>query len=151
MGRKDRYETHVAPRLEEIKKLVIDLNERQIAKALGVSQTAFTRYKKNHPELVEALHAGTQMLCVELKEALRKKARGFTYKEKKTIRKVEGGQVVAVQVEEYEKYAPPDTGAIHLLLKNYDEDWRNEDAATMELKRRTVETAERKAEGSEWS
>ena len=151
MGRKDKYEEYVAPRLEEIKKLVIDLTENQIAQVLGIAPRSFARYKVAHPELREALKAGTEMLVCELKDALRKKARGFTYKEKKVITKEEGGVVVSVQTEEYEKYAPPDTGAIHLLLKNYDKEWRNDDAATMELKRRTVETAEKKAEGSEWA
>lgn len=151
MGRKDRYEEYVAPRLEEIKKLTVDLTENQIAQVLGVSSRSFQRYKVAHEELREALKAGTEMLVCELKDALRKKARGFTYKEKKTIRKIEGGEVISIQVEEYEKYAPPDTGAIHLLLKNYDKDWRNDDAATMELKRRTVETAEKKAEEAGWS
>lgn len=151
MGRKDRYEEYVAPRLEEIKKLTVDLTENQIATVLGISSRSFQRYKVAHEELREALKAGTELLVCELKDALRKKARGFTYKEKKTIRKLEGGEVISIQVEEYEKYAPPDTGAIHLLLKNYDKEWRNDDAATMELKRRTVETAEKKAEGSEWA
>lgn len=151
MGRKDRYEEYVAPRLEEIKKLTVDLTENQIAQVLGISSRSFQRYKVAHEELREALKAGTELLVCELKDALRKKARGFTYKEKKTIRKIEGGEVVSIQVEEYEKYAPPDTGAIHLLLKNYDKDWRNDDAATMELKRRTVETAEKKAEEAGWS
>ena len=151
MGRKDRYEEYVAPRLEEIKKLTVDLTENQIAQVLGISSRSFQRYKVAHEELREALKAGTELLVCELKDALRKKARGFTYKEKKTIRKIEGGEVISIQVEEYEKYAPPDTGAIHLLLKNYDKDWRNDDAATMELKRRTVETAEKKAEEAGWS
>ncbi len=151
MGRKDRYEEYVAPRLEEIKKLTVDLTENQIAQVLGISSRSFQRYKVAHEELREALKAGTELLVCELKDALRKKARGFTYKEKKTIRKIEGGEVTSIQVEEYEKYAPPDTGAIHLLLKNYDKDWRNDDAQTMELKRRTVETAEKKAEEAGWS
>lgn len=150
MGRKDRYEEYVAPRLEEIKKLTVDLTENQIAQVLGISPRSFQRYKVAHEELREALKAGTELLVCELKDALRKKARGFTYKEKKTIRKIEGGEVTSIQVEEYEKYAPPDTGAIHLLLKNYDKDWRNDDAATMELKKRQVEVMEKKAEDASW-
>ena len=44
----------------------------------------------------------------------------------------------------------PDTGAIHLLLKNIDPNWRNDDATTLELKKRQTEIAEKKADAAEW-
>ena len=65
---------------------------------------------------------------------IKQKAKGFHYTEtKKTIRDVNG--VKTQVVEQLEKYSPPDTGAIHLLLKNLDEDWRNDDKPTMDLKK----------------
>ena len=53
-------------------------------------------------------------------------------------------------MEEYEKYAPPDTGAIHLLLKNIDPNWKNDDDRTYELKKKQVEIAEKKADDTNW-
>ena len=89
------------------------------------------------------------MKFYRLKSALKKKAKGFYYKEtKRTIRDVDGTKTQVV--EEYEKYAPPDTGAIHLLLKNIDPNWRNDDKETMELKKRQVDIAEKKAEDANW-
>ena len=80
---------------------------------------------------------------------MRKKAKGFYYTETKTTQKRENGKQVVV-VEKYEKYAQPDTGAIHLLLKNLDPKWRNDDAATYDLKRRQTEVAEKKQEAADW-
>ena len=144
------YDKKVAPHLEEIKEWVGLLNKDQIAKRLGIGRRTLYRYASEHEELQKCLDEGTEKLIEELKSALKMKAKGFHYKEKKTtIRNVDG--VKTQVVEEFQRYSPPDTGAIHLLLKNLDEDWRNDDAATMELKRRTVETAEKKAEEAGWS
>lgn len=53
-------------------------------------------------------------------------------------------------VIETKKYAPPDVGAAHLLLKNLDKNWRNDDAATMELKRKQVDLTQKKIEKDMW-
>lgn len=53
-------------------------------------------------------------------------------------------------IEEYERYSPPDTGAIHLLLKNLDPSWRNDDQATMNMKREKLELEKQKAEQDNW-
>ena len=149
MGRKSKYESHVLPYLEDIKKWYLTESEGQIAKRLGISPDTFCDYKAAHAELAEALRHGRENLIAELKDTLRKKAQGFTYKEtKRVIRK--DGEREQKYVEEYERYALPDTGAIHLLLKNLDPEWRNDDAATMELKRSKAELEKQKAEVENW-
>lgn len=149
MGRKSKYETHVKPYLEQIKRWYLTENEGQIAKRLGVSRDAFCDYKIQHEELAEALQKGRESLITELKDTLRKKAQGFTYKETKRVVRKDGDREQRY-VEEYERYALPDTGAIHLLLKNLDPEWRNDDAATMELKRNKAELERQKAEAENW-
>ena len=149
MGRKNKYETNVKPYLNDIPKWYETLTEAQIAKKLGVSVASFENYKSQYPELVECLQTGKEILIEELKDSLKKKAKGFHYKEtKKTIRDVNGQRTQVI--EEYEKYSPPDTGAIHLLLKNLDETWRNDDKATMDLKREKLELEKKKAEEENW-
>lgn len=148
-GRKGRYETHVQPFLNDISVWYAELTEEQIAKKLGVSQASFERYKKQYPELTEALSKGKDDLVGELKTALKKKAKGFFYTETKTTVREEGGKRTQV-VESYKRYAIPDTGAIHLLLKNLDPEWRNDDAATLELKRNKAELERQKAEAENW-
>lgn len=149
MGRKNKYETHVQPHLKEISQWYESLTEAQIASKLGISVASFENYKLKHKELVEALKTGKETLIEELKTSLKMKAKGFHYKEtKKTIRKIKG---VSTQViEEYERYSPPDTGAIHLLLKNLDDSWRNDDKETMDLKRQKMELEKQKAENDNW-
>jgi hypothetical protein len=145
MGRRNKYETHVLPKLDKVKEWVSDYTERDIAKMLGITQQSFENYKKAYPELQEALRKGKEELILDLRNTLKRKAKGYTYTETKTVTREENGKKTTV-IEKYEKYAQPDTGAIHLLLKNLDPTWRNDDAQTMELKRRQVELAEKKAE-----
>ena len=145
MAQKGKYETHVKPRLKEIAEWYEFYTEGQIAKKLGITQRTFTSYKKNHAELQEALISGRDALITDLKKTMKQKAKGFTYTEtKRTIREIDGKRTVLI--EEYERYAQPDTGAIHLLLKNLDETWRNDDKATMDIKRGQLELAREKEE-----
>lgn len=150
MGRKGKYETHVEPRLHEVSKWICTMTEGQIASKLGINQSTFQRYKNKHPELAEALVEGIGNLKVELKETLKKKAQGYTYEEEKTTRKIEGGKVIAITKETYKRYAQPDTGAIHLLLKNIDEEWRNDDKTSVDLKKRQLDLTEKRVEQGEW-
>ena len=149
MGRKSKYETHVRPFIDDIKKWIIDLNEGQIAEKLGITQASFDKYKKEHEELREALIKGKQDLVFELKDTLKKKAHGFYYTETKTYIRHENGTDVKT-IEKHEKYAQPDTGAIHLLLKNLDKDWHNDDSITLEMKRLQAEIDKEKLEMQKW-
>ena len=149
MARTDKYYTNVQPNLDKIPKMLETMNEMQIAKALGIAKSSFENYKRQHPELREALAKGREGLVQELKDTLRKKAKGFYYTETKTTQRKENGKNVVV-VEKYEKYAQPDTGAIHLLLKNYDDNWRNDDKATVDLKKEQLELAKQKQEDANW-
>ena len=150
MGRKSKYESHVLPHLSEIENWCQDYDERQIATGLlGISVSAFEKYKREHPELVDALKKGRQVLVSDLKASLKKKAKGFYYEETKTSIRQEGGKEVKI-IEKYKKYAQPDTGAIHLLLKNYDPTWTNDDQTTIDMKREQLELAKQKAENDNW-
>lgn len=150
MGRKSRYDTHVKPYLNQIQEWYSDLDEKQIAvDKLGIAVSTWEKYKKEHEELRNALKEGRQNLVSELKASLKKKAKGFYYEETKvSVREIDGKK--AKTVETYKKYAQPDTGALHLLLKNYDDNWHNDDKATLDLKKKQVELSERKLEQDEW-
>ena len=150
MGRKDRYETQVQPRLSEIPEMVGTMTEEQIAKQLGISRRSFERYKQQHEELRDALKKGREDLVRDLKMTLKRKAKGFFYTEKKTTVRESEREGKTVTVETFEKYAQPDTGAIHLLLKNLDETWRNDDRETMDLKRQRLEMEKEKNEAQNW-
>lgn len=150
MGRKNKFETHVKPHLGEIPKWYETMTEGQIAKKLGIAPSTFELYKTKYPELVESLCQGKEILADDLKDSLRKKAKGYYYTETKRtfIENESGEQIGSVKVEQTEKYAAPDTGAIHLLLKNIDDHWRNDDKVTVDLKRKKIELDEQKMEES---
>ncbi len=149
MGRKGKYETNVQPYLKNITKWLGEMTEREIAHKLGVAVSTWENYKNEHCELAEALRKGRKSLADELKETLRMKAKGFHYVETKTVEKTVNGEPVTI-VETYKRYSIPDTGAIHLLLKNLDDNWRNDDAATMEIKKQKMELEKEKAEAENW-
>lgn len=138
-GRKNKYDTYIKPNLDKIKKLASTCTEKDIAKQLGVSLSSFMEYKNKHVELANVIKEGRQSLIVDLKSALVKKALGFF--ETDTI-KTEGfnknGDIVST-TQTHKKYYAPDTGAAHLLLKNYDrdnwaEDWHKREIQDEELK-----------------
>lgn len=149
MGRKNLYETLVQPKLKEIPEMVGTMTEEQIAKRIGISRRSLEKYKQQHEELRAALLKGREDLVQDLKTTLKKKAQGFYYKETKTTIRKDGDKTIKV-IEEFEKYAQPDTGAIHLLLKNLDETWRNDDRETMDLKRQRLEMEKEKSEANNW-
>ena len=145
-GRPNKYETHVKPRLEDIKKFCTYMTEKQIAETLGVAYSSWNEYKLKYPELMESLKKGRESLVLELRSTLIRKAKGFNYSEKKIIR--ENG--VVVREEEYQKASLPDVAALNLLLKNYDaEHWSN-DPAVLEVRKKELELKEKQIENNDW-
>ena len=71
------------------------------------------------------------------------------YEETKTTQRKEGGKTT-VTVEKFNKYSPPDTVAAHLLLKNYDSNWHNDDAETIAQKRKQLEQNDRRIDNAEF-
>lgn len=150
MGRKNKYESNVKPNLDKIRKWSATKTEAQICKKLGICERSLDRYKLEHEELREALSSGKQEMVRHLKRVMLKKAEGFHEKETKTVVRIVDGKKTQV-VEEYDRYYPPDLGAIHLLLKNYDPTWRNDDQTTIELKKQKLKLEQERAEQNQWS
>ena len=144
---RSKYETNVRPNLEKISEMALTMTEAQICQVIGVGHNAWIRYKDEHEELRSALKKGRAQLVAELKSTLIMKAKGYEYTEKKQIFK----DGVLVSEEIYTKYAHPDTGAAHLLLKNLDDSWRNDDMETVKQKRRQLDIAQQKADDAEYS
>ncbi len=151
MGRKNKYETHVLPHLGDIPKWYETMTEGQIAAKLGVSSSSWENYKNAYPELVACLRQGKKILIDELKSTLKKKALGYDYPEiKEKSEPDENGDMKVVERTVTIKHVVPDLGSIHLLLKNLDETWHNDDHVTIDLKREQVDLAKQKAEADAW-
>lgn len=150
-GRKNKYETHVKPNLDCIKKRIGEgATEEMVCNELGIGVSTFNVYKKEFQELQEVLKKGRQDIVSELRGSLIKRALGFDYEEKKSYTKTDENGNVTSYVEVTVKHAVPDVGALNLALKNYDaENWAN-DPQNLKLKREELELKKKQAENNEW-
>ena len=102
-GRKSKYDTHVAPRLQEIEWWCREgLTEIEICKRLDVAESTFNNYKREFSELMESLKKGKEIADYQVEDALFKRAVGYEYTER-TAKVVERDpEVVEVERRDYE-------------------------------------------------
>ena len=139
-GRKSIYETVIAPHVDEIKKAVENgATVKEIAAALGISESTLNKYKAEKKELTAAFARGRASIVIEIRGALLKKALGYEYEEEKRVGRKDGKGENIVLVEKYKKHQPPSETAAAMLLRNYDENWLDKDSATTQLKQQEFE------------
>ncbi len=126
---KSKYESHVLPKLDLVEGWARDgLVEKQIAHNLGVAVSTLSLYKKDHPEFLEALARGKEVVDVEVENDLLKKCHGYNATVKKTfkVKEVEYDPDTGRRLREYERletgfdevHVPADTTAIMFWLAN---------------------------------
>ena len=96
------------------------LTDEQIYTKLGIGKTTFYRMQKEHPELLEHLKKGKEIIDYEVENALLRRALGFEYEEKTyrtTVDKETGKQKNTIATIT-KKYVTPDTKAQIFWLKN---------------------------------
>ena len=104
------------------------LIDRQIAKNMGVAWSTLSNWKKQFPEIAEALAKGKEVVDREVENALFKRAMGYWVTETKTITSAKDG----VKVEETHRHIVPDTTAQIFWLKNRKPDqWREKNDLTL--------------------
>ena len=140
MGRPSKYDTDIKPYIEDIRKAVeAGATVQEIATAFGIAESSIYKYKKEKKEFAKAFARGREKVVIEIKAALLKKALGFNYEEEKRVgRKDKNGENI-VLVEKYTRYCVPSETAANMLLRNYDENWRDNDKATAELKKQEAD------------
>ena len=96
----------------------------------------------------EAFAHAREKVVIQIKEALLKKALGFTYdEEKRTGRRDKDGENI-VYIEKYQRYCPPSETAAAMLLRNYDKDWKDTDNATAKLRKQAQDLKKAIAEAN---
>ena len=151
MGRPSVYDERIKPYLPQIHEWIQEKSENQIAKILGVSISAWRKYREAHPEFKEALKRGRDDLVKTLYNTLIKKAQGFQYTEAKTVEeRDENGNLIITRKETYTRTALPDVAALHLLLKNYDKENWADNPQMLELKKQEIEIQKQKADEAAW-
>lgn len=148
-GRKSKYDTHIAPHLEQIRTAVKNgATVKEVADALGVAESTLNKYKAEKTELSAAFTCGRANIVIDIRAALLKKALGYEYQEKKQyIRKDEKGENVTY-TEITTKHQPPSETAGAMLLRNYDETWLDKDNVTTQLKQQELELRKAIAENN---
>ncbi|WAX05213.1 hypothetical protein AC844P1_00002 [Anaerostipes phage AC844P1] len=97
------------------------LVDEQIAQNIGIAASTLYEWKKQYPEISEALKKGKEVVDRQVENALLKRALGYKYEEIKT-EKTNEGKKVTVTVKE----VVPDTTAQIFWLKNRKpEQWRD--------------------------
>lgn len=150
-GRKNVYDTVIFPNINKIEDWVKSgATEKQICEALGISVSAFNAHKEK-TELNEALKKGRASLVLDLRSEMIKKAFKHTLETKKTYITQDENGSTKKHTEITTKEVDGDTGALHLLLKNYDNDnWKN-DWDSYELKKAELELKKKLADDKDWN
>jgi len=146
---KSKYETHVKPNLDKVREWVENgATDEEVAKALRISMASLYSYKAKHKEFLESFTRARTKIVIDIKNALLKKALGFSYEEEKRVGKKDKNGENIVLVEKYSRYCPPSETAAAMLLRNYDPEWRDTDNATAELRKQAQDLKKAIAEST---
>ena len=154
-GRKSKY-PQVQKRIPEIMawRRQDGLSEKDIAVKLGIAQSTLEKYKTEYPEFREALAEAKQAIISDVFSALLKRAKGYTYEEKKVYTRkenTEDGVKDVTYTEITHKQEPPNVAACSLLLKNLDKEHGWSDNPTMlEVKKQELQLRKQLAEADQW-
>ena len=140
---KSKYYTHVEPRLETIQAWKQrGLTDEQIAENLHICRDTFSRYKKQYPDLSDALKKGLDDAIAHVENAHFLAAVGYEYEEVKAVEGENGIKQLVITT----KYMPPSvTAQIHFLKKRAPERWgdnikpQTDESDTIEINVRLVE------------
>ena len=89
------------------------LTDEQIAEKMNIHPSTLYVYKKDYPEISEALKKGKEIADIEVENALFKRATGYTHKIVKPFM-YQGEIIIAEFIEE----VAPDVAAAFIWLKN---------------------------------
>lgn len=99
-------------------------NQKEIAKALGISGPTLTVWKKKYPEFAEALRTGRELAADLLRGTALQMATGqFRHVETKLVFNKDEG---CFDVQKAEVTLPPDPGTLKYMLKSLDPEYSDE-------------------------
>lgn len=119
LSRDDKWNTHVLPRLNDIKDWLAEgATVREICKKLNISHDSWYRFCKDHEILSELVNMGRSVLCNEVEKSLLKLCTGYEYEELKTIVEEDKNGKKRTRIEKIKRHQPPSAQAISFFLRN---------------------------------
>lgn len=121
---KSKYETNVEPYLEAIEQMARNgMMEKDIAKKLNIAWSTWWTYKKQYPNLSNALRTNREIADLAIENALWRSAKGYdktTIDRKYAIVRHDDGTTERVLLEEKEKieHVPPNPVSIQYYLNH---------------------------------
>lgn len=89
------------------------LTDEQIANNIGITPSTLYAWKGKFSEISEALKKGKEIVDIEVENALLKRAKGYSYVEKRA--EMKNGRITKIVT--VTKEVPPDVGAAAMWLK----------------------------------
>lgn len=118
------------------------VTQREMAKALGISEDHFLRLKRRHPKIQEAFDKGMVQLKTDLVGAMYKKAMGYEVKETDMIIDDNGKSNPKKKIRTQTRQVPGDYNAqVYLLNKYFGEEY-NPNYDQLKLQREKSEAKE---------
>lgn len=115
-----KYDPETTPE-QAYKLCLLGAINKDLGDFFGVTERAFERWMRNHPELKDAVHRGRAVADAEIAHALYNRAKGYKHKDYKFFQYE--GEILA---QGYTKHYPPDTAAAQWWLMNRDPSrWRS--------------------------
>lgn len=107
-------------------------NDKEIARTLEISDTLFSRWKHDHPEVNDALFEGRDAADARIANSLYHRAKGYRHKDVELkVVSLGDNQGSVVKKIEVVKIYPPDTKAASLWLRNRKSKfWKERDPET---------------------
>lgn len=113
-GRPSKYSKYYAPRMAELMSAA-GMIDKEMADELGIAESTFHKWKKDHPEFSDAIAKGKEKPNRLVESALIKSALGHNGDDVTQYRDADGNITGTVM---HRRYIPPSTGAMVFFLKN---------------------------------
>lgn len=150
-GRPSKYQTHVKPRLDEIKEWArAGATNKEMASALGINVSTFCEYLNQYSEFKDSVNSFRKAGVSEVKNALFRKACGFEYEEKKVYAKKDEDGKTYQYTEITKRQSLPDVNAIAMYLRNYSDNFTDNDKISNKFKEMELQLRKELAEANAW-
>lgn len=118
--RPNKYFTNIKCNFEQIKEMLQDMNEVDVARFFGVTKQSWITYKKTYKEFNDLIKNVRTKTVTQCRKNLRQIADGYRYDKVKEYIRDENGKIIK-EIEHV--CVPPSERANSLLLNNLDPNW----------------------------